>query len=622
MALSTISSTIVLVICLFFYLYVIGSFFNITIYPLLNRVTSHVAFQEYVISENLDNIVVIVTTISWFLLSIKNRAIRYSLPAAYGVSTMIFAIIIRHSIIFDILVMLSLPLIIGLALYHYKQRRKERILNSSVKLALRYISLVIMAINIITIAVSILALLNAPDFESIAQESYSNQLYLLLSSFATIYIFLLIFCLPVKLLFGQTLKILKLDIVEDDISQTQANNPEQSPPRRQTKIGLLLFAMILPVILVLIPQHPSINVDNQDIGVDTHYYVTWVGELARSKSAFDFAYQAFVIQGQDGDRPLSLLFLFLIYHFVGGDLSDVIEYSPIILGPGIVLAFYFLTLELVRNEKIALISALLSAVSLHTLAGIYAGFYANWLALIVGYAGIAFLFRYLRSGRVAELIIFSVLLIGVLFFHLYTWTILAAVAGVFLLTLLVIKDKMKPSNTINQFTRRRIIWLLIFALVPSVVVDISKVLLTGSSGGLEQDIEIAQRDLGIDQFNLRWEILNITMHHTFGGVFGSFIILILGLFWALKSNMREPATIFLMIFLSTGVIPLFFGSWVIQARVLYDIPFEIPAAIAIYYISRKADSLLVPLAGCAWLVAVSIFTVMNFNLISEPGVQQ
>jgi hypothetical protein len=51
-------------------------------------------------------------------------------------------------------------------------------------------------------------------------------------------------------------------------------------------------------------------------------------------------------------------------------------------------------------------------------------------------------------------------------------------------------------------------------------------------------------------------------------------------------------------------------------------PFEIPAAIALYYLSRKADSLLVPIAGYTWLVAASIFTVMNFNLIPVPGMQQ
>jgi hypothetical protein len=153
------------------------------------------------------------------------------------------------------------------------------------------------------------------------------------------------------------------------------------------------------------------------------------------------------------------------------------------------------------------------------------------------------------------------------------------------------------------------------------VVDISKVLLTGSSGGIEQDIELAQRGLGIEQFNLRWQIFTTTIHHVVGGIFSNFIILTLGLVWVLKSNMREPSTVFLIIFLSAGLVPLFFGSWDIQTRVFYNMPFEIPAAIGLYYISKRSGSILVPLAGCAWLVAVSLYTVMNFYLIPVPGIQ-
>jgi hypothetical protein len=618
----SILSSVSFVACLFFYLYIIGSFFNHTVYPLIDRVTFYVSFQEHIVNEYVDNIVAIVAATLWFLFSLNNRAIRYSLSIAYGGTGTILAVISPNNIGFYVITLLSLPLIISVSLYYYYYKRQKNVLNFNAELTLRYISLVVVAISVIWIIVSILAFFIAPDFESISGGSYANQLFLLLSSFASIYIFLLVFCLPVKVLFRGALRMLKLDIKEEDMSQTLPNHYEQNRQKTQTKIGFLSLAIFLSVILVLIPQHPSINIDNQDIGVDTHFYVTWIEELAKSKSAYDFAYQAFIVQGQNGDRPLSLIFLFLVYHIVGGNLSEVLEHSPIILGPGLVLALYFLTLELTRNEKIALIAAFLGAVSLHTLAGIYGGFYANWLALIVGYISIVFLFRYLRSGRRSDIVIFSILLIGVLFFHVYTWTILAAIAGVFLLTMLVIQNKQKNNtNNNNYFPDRRIIWLLLFAILPSIVVDVSKVLLTGSSGGLEQDIELAQRGLGIEQFNLRWEILNTTMYHSLGGVFSNFIILLLGLFWVLKSNMREPYTVFLIIFLSAGIVPLFFGTWHIQARVFYDIPFEIPAAMSLYYISKRSGSMLVILAGCTWLVAISLFTVMNYILVAAPGIR-
>jgi hypothetical protein len=418
----------------------------------------------------------------------------------------------------------------------------------------------------------------------------------------------------VKVLFKEALRMLKLK-VKEDISETPSDNSESDRRlKTQTKIGVLLLAMILSIVLVLIPQHPSLNKDNQDIGVDTSYYVTWIGELAKSRSVSDLVYQAFIVQGNGGDRPLSLMFIFLVYQVVGGNLSEVLEHLPIILGPGIVLAFYLLTLELTRNERIAVIAAFLGAVSLHTLAGIYAGFYANWLALIVGYISIAFLFRYLRSGRLSDMVVFSTLLVGVLFFHVYTWTVLAAVLAVFLIVMLLVTIPRK--NNKNDFTKRRVIWVLLVILL-STGVDISKVVLTGSSGGIEQDIELAQTRLGAEQFYLRSIILDTTMHDGLGGVFSNFIILTLGLFWVLKSNMHNPTTVFLMIFLSAGLVPLFFGSWAIQARVFYDIPFEIPAAIALYYISARTGSMLVTLAACTWLVAVALLASLNFIL--GPG---
>jgi hypothetical protein len=630
----SIISSVSFVVCLLFYLYIVGSFFEIPIYPLIDRVTVYTVFQEHVVNEYVDNIIAIVAATLWLLFSLNNRAIRYSLSIAYGGAGTILALISPDNIIFNIIALLSLPLIIGVSLYYYYRRyyqykQQKNILNFNAKLTLRYISVTVIAISIISIVVQVSAVfLTPPNFDSSPEEDTAYELFLLLSSFSTIYIFLLVFCLGVKVLFKVVVSgVLKLNIKED-IIQTLSDNDDykHNKLKTQTKIGVLLLASILSIVLVLIPQHPLINMNNQDIGVDTQFYITWIQELANSNSLSDFIYHAFVVQGAGGDRPLSLIFLFLIYQVAGGNLAEVIEHFPMILGPGTVLALYFLTLELTRNEKIALIAAFLGAVSFHTLVGIYAGFYANWLALIIGYISIAFLFRYLRTGRFSDIVVFSTLLTGVLFFHVYTWTVLVAVAGIFLITMLLVviwnekKKKDNNGNIRNLFTKRRIIWLLVAILV-SIVVDIAKVLLIGSSGGVEQDIQLAQTNIGIEQFNDRFLILDATMHGSLGGVFSNFIILILGLFWVLKSNIREPRTVFLMIFLSAGLVPLYIGSWTLQVRVLYDMPFVIPAAIALYYISNRSGSILVTLATCTWLVAVSLITVMNYYLILRPGVQ-
>src|SRR5215217_2420336 len=620
---SSILSGIAFSVSIFFYAYTVGSFFRILVYPLIDRATVYTAFQEYVISQHLDYIIVVLAAASWLFLSVKNRAIRYYFSLAYGISGILLALISPDNIIFDILALLSLPLIITVILFYYRKRQKD-LLSFNAKLTWRYISLAVVAISAIGIVFPVLAVFLTPVLGYSAGDDPANELFLLLSSFSTLYIFPLVFCLPVKLLERGVSKMLKLDIKED-ITQTLPDDYAKNKLKTQTKVGFLLLAIILSIVLVLIPQHPLVNPDNRDIGVDTHYYVTWVRELAKSKNVSDLIYQAFAVQGQSGDRPISLLFLFLIYHVVGGNLSELIEHFPIILGPATVLAFYVLTRELTRNEKIPVIAAFFGAVSFHTLIGIYAGFYANWLALIVGYISIAFLFRYLRSGRFSDIVVFSTLLIGVLFMHIYTWTVLAAISGTFLVAMLLMaiwkKDKKSNANNVsNLFTRKRIIWLLL-AILLAIVIDITKVVLIGSSGGVERDIQVAQTNLGIEHLSMRWRILNATMHDSLGGIFSNFIILLLGLFWVLKSNMREPSNLFLVIFLSAGIVPLTFGWWVLQTRVFYDIPFEIPAAIALYYISTRSGNRLVTLAAaCTWLVAISLVTVMNYYLVWRPGI--
>ena len=109
-------------------------------------------------------------------------------------------------------------------------------------------------------------------------------------------------------------------------------------------------------------------------------------------------------------------------------------------------------------------------------------------------------------------------------------------------------------------------------------------------------------------------MVDVTQIH-YGGQFSNFIILILGLYWLIHSNLRQPFTILIMIFLSIGVIPLFLGGWIMQTRVLYDIPFQIPAAIALTYVMKQANGTIILLPICAWLIAMAIRAVTNFYLI-------
>ena len=79
------------------------------------------------------------------------------------------------------------------------------------------------------------------------------------------------------------------------------------------------------------------------------------------------------------------------------------------------------------------------------------------------------------------------------------------------------------------------------------------------------------------------------------------------------SNFRTQVNIFIVIFLSIGFGAVFLGTPGLQGRILYDIPFQIPAALSLSYIKKQHGGALIFLAICILLVGVSIRAVLNFN---------
>src|SRR5918998_6220353 len=99
MPIFSILSSIAFTICLFFYVYIVGSFFRISIYPLINRVTFYGVFEEYVVNENLDCVIAIVAASIWFFLSINHRTIRYFFSLSYGTIGVLLAVFSPSNII-------------------------------------------------------------------------------------------------------------------------------------------------------------------------------------------------------------------------------------------------------------------------------------------------------------------------------------------------------------------------------------------------------------------------------------------------------------------------------------------------------------------------------------------
>jgi hypothetical protein len=157
--------------------------------------------------------------------------------------------------------------------------------------------------------------------------------------------------------------------------------------------------------------------------------------------------------------------------------------------------------------------------------------------------------------------------------------------------------------------------MLLIVVLSTVVIDAARTAITGSAGGIEEDVKFAKvTQVGAEQFAIRWSNLMNTVYILVGGQLGNFIILTLGLYWLFQANFRESSNFFIMIFLSIGLVPFLLGDFKIQTRVFYDIPFQIPAAIALCSLWKNTISRIIVPPACIWLIIVAIISVSNFYI--------
>ncbi|MFL6508563.1 MAG: hypothetical protein ACJ704_11600 [Nitrososphaeraceae archaeon] len=589
-----------------FYAYTVGSYLKLTVYPFENRIIYYEIFHSYIFSQFIDHLIIISMTAVWFGLSLRGKP-RFFLPVIYfGILTVLIAALGVH-LLLEIAAIISMPIIVLLLIFNkLVYQKKMQILNNDTNLLLtNYFAVAGIVLGIIGLFISLAPLFSISHY-LMHIRNYEYDVFLLLSSFSATSLLLLLSYVPVKIFVNQfRAAILRITHINNARSTVANNSNSNSNGLINSKCKFIYISlfMLLSLVIGLIPHQPQINLDNRQIGVDTDYYVKWTNALTHAADYREFIHQAFVVQSF-GDRPLTLIFLFTIAKILNvANFYSIVEHVPLILGPLLVLAVFFLTRELTSNEKQALLASFLTSISFQVTVGIYTGFYANWFALIIGYLSFVFLLRSLRySSNKLNLAIFSLLLIALLFIHVHTWSVIVVVMSVFLI--IMIKAK--------HYYKKRIV-LLFIILSSSVVLDIVKTSITGSMTGIEKDMEFAKATgTGLEQFIIRWSNLTRSVYSFLGGQFSNFIIFSLGLYWLFQSNTRDISTVFLMIFLSIGLIAFLIGDYRVQARIFYDIPFQIPAAIALSWLRKSGATSLISIPICIWLIGLVIRSVSNF----------
>jgi hypothetical protein len=167
---------------------------------------------------------------------------------------------------------------------------------------------------------------------------------------------------------------------------------------------------------------------------------------------------------------------------------------------------------------------------------------------------------------------------------------------------------------------KMVIFCIIAVLIVNFGVDYARTAYFNSVGGISSNFTVASDTIGVDQFNARWNNLAYTFRIYLGGLFADPMILVLAFIGML---ILKPRTEFEQIVMASILIlsfPLLFGNPLTQARIMYIVPFQIPAAIALISMSSKLQKLW-PLFVVMIILYYSNHTLRSLdNLIFRPPV--
>jgi hypothetical protein len=576
----------------------IGSYFEPDVYRFQDRLTYHQHFEErYFFNGFVDHIVISLSFLIWSIISIQNKVIKWIISLIIAIILLI-SITINSSISLSLLSLVSLPFVI-----------MSNILHKTLRHSILSHQPFVLTLNYLLISVAILSMFSI--FVSISSSSVNDpfiDMFVLLSRFSPIVMFLLIFSLLLKMIYNY---------VYDNAPKisTRITNASDLFEPVYTRIGgpkidrlqLLLIvgsSMALSMVIVLIPNADDVP---GPIAEDTLMYVNWTEDMQSSTNTEEALQKGF-IEIAGGDRPFPLFLIYLLSISFPLSMVTIIEFVlPIFLAPSLVLITYFLTKELTPNILVVLFACFITAISFQVVIGMYAGLFANWIALLPSYISLVYLLRFLKTSQRLNLYLFLIFIVIILFIHVYTWTII--MIFIFLFAIILWIRKTYPPNLLK---------LVFVALFVVVGIDIVRGVTTGSTLGLTRDLVLAESaNFGFAQFDVKWSNLVHTTEVFKAGIFGNIILLLLAVYGVILIKFKNVIDIFVLIFMSMVILPFFFGDKIILSRVLYDIPFQIPVGLAMMNIFISKQGKLKIFAVSLSLLATVVYIMFNIGSIEQ-----
>jgi len=349
------------------------------------------------------------------------------------------------------------------------------------------------------------------------------------------------------------------------------------------EIKLLIASLTLTLLFVYYPYLPNLIPQGYYVGVDVPYYVSWLKGMDAQNGWLQIVSHTFKTQV---DRPLNLLFMYNIWKLSGSPILEAVKFTPLVLGPLLMVSVYFFTSKLKSNHSGGGVAALFTSFSYTLTVGVICAFFANWLALSLVYIFSTFLVMSMNKPSIKLVLATLVTSAALLFTHAFTW---AMFMGIVAVTLLFTAFKSLKKKTPSKEFK-----VLSATLTFNVIIDLLKrQLIPTASSSIGQTVSLAQNTFSIQNLLNFW---SLAYRDLTGAMLGFFInppMLILALIGALNIVLGEDNNInrYLLATLIASSLAFILGEWLIHIRILYNLPLFIFATIGLEktFLSQKNE---------------------------------
>ncbi|MEM3030047.1 MAG: hypothetical protein QXW09_07955 [Thermoproteota archaeon] len=346
---------------------------------------------------------------------------------------------------------------------------------------------------------------------------------------------------------------------------------------------ILVFSVLLSVFLVVYPYSPRLNPTGRPLSVDVASYVNIMVNMTSLPTPIASIDWAFRTQ----ERSIYLVSLYLLDMVFKAEMESIVKYSPVFLSPILVLSVYLFVKQGTGDRVAASLSAFFTACSINTVAGMVAGFFANWLALGVAYLALMLLLRFFDKRRLTYFLLSTIMFILVLFTHSWTWVLLMGVLMAHIVITFLRTFFLKENHDVKV----EAFPLASMALI-NFLFDVFRSLILDRTSGASIGYNAA--NYGVSFYNLLIlnQNLSYALRHYIMGFSNSFPIFILAFIGALMLAPRKDLFSRLLVswVMAVSFVFIISGSE-LQSRLLYDLPIQILATFGSIGVFKKFSKL-------------------------------